>query len=226
MSRSSGGSMSDQTFLFADLSGFTALTEAHGDQQAAELAGDFCATVRGLLPAHGAEEVKTIGDAVMVRVPEAGEAIELGVETVHAVRRKPGFPVVHVGMHTGPAVRRGADWFGASVNIAARVAGAAAGDEVLLTGATRSAGGEIEGVELEPRGKEVFRNVTEPVQLYRALRFGAQRGGLAIDPVCRMTVAPEHCAGHLAHAGREYCFCSLRCVAAFVAEPERYLDPS
>jgi adenylate cyclase len=41
-----------QTFLFADLSGFTALTEAHGDEQAADLVGEFCVAVRQLLAAH------------------------------------------------------------------------------------------------------------------------------------------------------------------------------
>ena len=50
-----------QTFLFADLSGFTALTEAHGDEQAADLVGGFCVAVRQLLDAHQAQEVKTIG---------------------------------------------------------------------------------------------------------------------------------------------------------------------
>lgn len=50
-----------QTFLFADLSGFTALTEAHGDEQAADLVGGFCVAVRRLLAAHQAQEVKTIG---------------------------------------------------------------------------------------------------------------------------------------------------------------------
>jgi class 3 adenylate cyclase len=47
-----------QTFLFADLSGFTALTEAHGDEQAADLVGGFCVAVRRLLAAHQAQEVE------------------------------------------------------------------------------------------------------------------------------------------------------------------------
>ena len=214
--------MSDHTFLFADLSGFTALTEAHGDSRAAELAGDFCRTVRGLLPGHDGEEVKTIGDAILVRVPEAGDAIRLGVDILTALREKQGFPVVHVGMHTGPAVQRDSDWFGSTVNVAARVAGAAGGDEVLLTEATSRAAGALEGIEVESRGTERFRNLADPVHLYRAQPAGASRHGLPIDPVCRMTVAPEHCAGHLTHAGRGYCFCSLECVSAFAADPERY----
>ena len=57
----------EHTFLFADLAGFTALTEAHGDEDAAKLAMEFCDSVRELPPDFGAEEVRTIGDAVMLR---------------------------------------------------------------------------------------------------------------------------------------------------------------
>ena len=64
----------EHTFLFADISGFTALTEAHGDEEAADLAGQFFADVRVLLGEHGAEEVKTLGDAVMIRCDSAAHS--------------------------------------------------------------------------------------------------------------------------------------------------------
>jgi class 3 adenylate cyclase len=50
-----------QTFLFTDLSGFTALTQADGDEQAADLVAGFYVAVRRLLAAHQAHEVKPIG---------------------------------------------------------------------------------------------------------------------------------------------------------------------
>src|SRR5690349_16478310 len=50
------------TFLFADIAGFTALTEAHGDEEAAALVADFCAAVRAELPSFGGTHVKSIGD--------------------------------------------------------------------------------------------------------------------------------------------------------------------
>jgi adenylate cyclase len=218
--------MDVQTFLFADLSGFTALTEAHGDFEAAELVGTFNEVVRALLPVHNGEEIKTIGDAVMIRVPQAEEAVRLGLEIVHTFHLKPGFPVVHVGMHTGSAVKQGSDWLGASVNLAARVAGAAGGDEVLLTEATHEALREIDGVDLESRGKLRFRNVAEPVHVYRAHVQGLRVGGLPIDPVCRMTVAPELSAGHLLHGGQQHSFCSLKCAAAFAGDPDRFMPAS
>jgi class 3 adenylate cyclase len=212
-----------QTFLFADLSGFTALTEAHGDEQAADLVGGFCVAVRRLLADHQAHEVKTIGDALMLRSGDAGAAIRLGLRIVHDVGAQHGFPLVRVGMHTGPAVERAGDWFGATVNVAARVSAAASGGDALLTAATRVAAGDVEGVELRERGRWAFRNVTEPVQVYAAVRQGARSSaGLPIDPVCRMAVDPWHSAGRLTHQGVEYYFCSLGCAGAFAQHPATY----
>jgi adenylate cyclase len=212
-----------QTFLFADLSGFTALTEAHGDEQAADLVGGFCVAVRQLLAEHQAQEIKTIGDALMLRTGDAAAAIRLGLCIVHDVGAQHGFPLVRVGMHTGSAVERDGDWFGTTVNLAARVSAAASGGEALLTAATKAASGDLEGVEVRERGRRAFRNVGEPVQVYAAVPQGARSSaGLPVDPVCRMAVDPWHGAGRLTHEGVEYCFCSLRCAGAFAQHPSRY----
>jgi adenylate cyclase len=212
-----------QTFLFADLSGFTALTEAHGDEEAADLVGGFCVAVRRLLADHQAHEVKTIGDALMLRTGDAAAAIRLGLCIVHDVGAQHGFPLVRVGMHTGPAVERDGDWFGATVNLAARLSAAAGGGELLLTAATRSAAGQVAGVELRARGRWAFRNVGGLVEVYAAVRQGGRdSSGLPIDPVCRMAVDPWHGAGRLTHEGVEYCFCSLGCAGAFAQDPSRY----
>ena len=212
-----------QTFLFADLSGFTALTEAHGDEQAADLVGGFCTAVRRLLAEHRTQEVKTIGDALLLRTGDAAAAIRLGLCIVHDVGAQHGFPLVRVGMHSGPAVERDGDWFGATVNLAARVSAAAAGGETLLTAATRTAAGAVEGVELRERGRWSFRNVAAPVLMYAAVRQGPNSvSGLPIDPVCRMAVDPWHSAGRLSHDGVDYCFCSLGCAGAFAQNPSRY----
>ena len=84
--------MRDHTFIFSDLVGFTALTEANGDEHAAELALDFYERVRTMLPDHGAEEVKTIGDAVMLRCDDPELAVRLGLRMVSGLEAVPGFP--------------------------------------------------------------------------------------------------------------------------------------
>ena len=213
----------EHTFLFADLAGFTALTEAHGDEEAADLAGQFVDAIRAVLPEYGGEEVKCIGDAVMIRCPDAGQAVRLGVRVANRLGAHHGFPSVRVGMNTGSAVERQGDWFGGTVNVAARVSGAAAGGEVLLTEATRLAAGPLEQIHLQPRGRRPLKNLAEPVRLYSAVAEGERSAaGMPIDPVCRMAVDPDHSAGTLRHDGTRYLFCSLACASAFANDPDRY----
>jgi len=215
----------EPTFLFADLAGFTALTEAMGDEEAADVAAEFSTSVRELLGDHHAQEVKTIGDALMLHARDPARAVELGLRIVEDVGSRHYFPVVRVGMHTGAAVERTGDWFGAAVNLAARVSAAASGSEVLLTAATRQASGTLTGIALHARGRRSFRNVAEPVEIYAAARTGAETDvGLPIDPVCRMAVDPNHGAGQLVHDGVEYHFCSLACANAFSGNPAHYVS--
>lgn len=215
-----------QTFLFADLAGFTALTEAHGDERAADLVDEFSAEAAALLPDRGGEQVKAIGDALMLRVPDAAQAITLGVELVTDIMPGHGYPEIRVGMHFGPAVRRGADWFGATVNLAARISALAAGGEVLLSEATRDAAGDLDIIQLQDRGIRRVHNVARPVHLFAAVPLRASRADVAVDPVCQMVVDPARCAGALRHIGVEYRFCSLECAGRFAANPELYLAES
>lgn len=224
----------DHTFLFADLSGFTALTEVHGDTEAADLAAGFFEETRALLRDHNAEEVKTLGDAIMIRCNAVPDAIGLALQIVHEVGSRHGFPSVRVGLHSGPAVPRDGDWFGATVNLAARISAAAAGGEILLSGTAAAAAGAPTGgpvsrvsahqrVVLRPRGRRQLRNVADPVELFEAsCEASRSSADLPIDPVCRMAVDPEHAAGTLAHEGVEYRFCSLDCAGKFADAPDRY----
>jgi adenylate cyclase len=213
---------SDATFVFADIAGFTALTEAHGDEQAASLVADFRDAVRAELPA-GAAHVKTIGDALMLRIPDPAVAILLGLDITRGTIPGHGTPAVRVGLHHGPAIERDGDYFGATVNLAARVSGLASGGEVLLTGRTAALAPELEGVFYEPRGRQVLRNVREPVDVFAAVPLSeSAEGRLPVDPVCRMAVDPDRAAGRLLYEGTAYFFCTLACAGEFAREPERF----
>jgi adenylate cyclase len=212
----------DGTFVFADIAGYTALTEAHGDADAAELAATFCREISELARSSGGELIKTIGDAVMVRHCDPAEAVGLGLMAAHEVIAGHGFPAVRVGMHHGPAIAREGDWFGATVNLAARVAGAAAGGEVLVTAAVRERVGELDGVEFESRGEQRMRNVVAPVPLFAAVRDDRSSETRHLDPVCRMLVTEGREAGSLRHEDTVYRFCSLDCARRFLSDPEAY----
>jgi adenylate cyclase len=157
-----------QTFLFVDMVGFTALTELHGDDTAADLAIRFAESVAAMAAHHGAQLVKTLGDAVMLRTDRSSEAVRLGLRIQSSFERSDSFPPVRAGMHTGTAVERAGDWFGAAVNLAARVASTARGGELLMTEPSLAAAGAMDGIAVESLGPQVFRNVSAPVGVYSA----------------------------------------------------------
>jgi adenylate cyclase len=159
----------------------------------------------------------------MLRIPDPGEAILLGLHITHGLMCGHGAPAVRVGLHYGGAVERDGDYFGATVNLAARVSGIATGGEVLVTAQTAALVPELEGVFYESRGRTALRNVREPVELFAAVRSGEEiNGHLPVDPVCRMSVDPDRAAGRLMHEGTAYFFCTLACAGEFAREPERY----
>jgi class 3 adenylate cyclase len=215
--------MTASTFLFADIAGFTALTEAHGDEEAADLVADFCRAVRAELPACGGAHLKTIGDALMLRVPDPADAVLLALRITHELMRGHGAPAIRVGLHHGTAVERDGDYFGATVNLAARVSAEAGGGEVLLTGHTAALAPDIDGVFYEPRGRRPLRNVREPVELFAAIRQAEPAGRLAIDPVCQMAVDPDRAAGRLMLDDTAYFFCTIACAGEFARHPERFV---
>jgi adenylate cyclase len=159
---------SEHTFLFTDLVGYTALTDAEGDDRAVEVALLLHNRVRGLLPEYGAEEVKALGDGIMLRCGEPAAAVRLGLRIVDELGTDPGFPAVRVGVHTGPAVGRDGDWYGRTVNVAARLCSVAPGGEVLVSERTRGAAGRLRKVDFGERSLHWLRNVTEPIGAYSA----------------------------------------------------------
>ena len=160
------------TFVFADLVGYTALTEEHGDEAAARVAREFRRTVTGLSRAHGAWQVKSMGDGAMIWSPDAGRAVALAARVVEEVGGRPDLLPVRVGVHTGRAVMRGGDWYGSSVNVAARLAREAAANEALISWSTRGAVRGDLGWSPKTRCEVALRGVDHPVAAWRLSALG------------------------------------------------------
>ena len=151
------------TFLFADLVGYTGLTDACGDKAAARVAREFRQAMTRLSREHGATQVKSMGDGVMIWAPDPRAAITLARRTVEEVGNRPDLLPVRVGVHTGPAVMEGCDWYGASVNTAARLARSAEPNKALVSGATRAAAGTRLTEMLDMHGEVSLRGLSRPV---------------------------------------------------------------
>ena len=155
------------TFVFADLAGYTAITEERGDDAAARLAREFRRTMCALSREHGATQVKSMGDGVMIWAPDPADAIALAACAVEVVGTRPDLLPVRVGVHTGPAVMRGCDWYGSAVNVAARLAAQAEPNEALVSAATRTAAGGRLSAALDDRRDVTLRGVSATVAAWR-----------------------------------------------------------
>jgi class 3 adenylate cyclase len=157
----------DQAIAFLDLSGFTRLTEERGDEVAAELAATLADLVQDASRPHGGRPVKLLGDGVMFHFRDAGAAVGCALELVERAPAE-GLPPAHVGVSVGPVVSRDGDFFGRTVNVAARVADKAGPHEVFVTDeVVASAGG---AVRFTPVGEFELKGVARPVALHRAER--------------------------------------------------------
>jgi adenylate cyclase len=117
---------------FLDITGYTRLTEERGDEAAADLAARLATLVRRSSQEHGGTPVKWLGDGVMFYFREPAAAVLAAVEMVEVVGRQ-GLPPAHVGIHAGPVVFQEGDYFGRTVNLAARIAEYARPGEVLVS---------------------------------------------------------------------------------------------
>lgn len=210
----------EATFAFIDLAGFTALTETHGDMAAVELLDRFEAMVTAALGPSD-RLVKSIGDAIMVAYTSPVDAVCALDAILAGAAREPGFPVPRAGLHHGPAIMRGDDFIGASVNLAARVTAQAHGGQVLATTLVAMHARDW-GYGVIELGPFQLRNVTDPVELF-ALELGPAGDQMTVDPVCRMQVARDEAAGRLRHSDHVYWFCSLECASQFAANPSVYI---
>ncbi len=125
--------------LFSDLTGSTALYEKVGDARAFAIVEDHFRLMETAISAAGGAIVKTMGDAVMASFPTAREAIAAALQMIAMHDAKYGAIGlgVKVGVHAGPclAVRANdrLDYFGTTVNVAARLQAQARASEVVLT---------------------------------------------------------------------------------------------
>jgi class 3 adenylate cyclase len=216
------GNQSDRAVMFADLAGFTALTEAHGDEDAVAVAVRFTAMGDDALVGT-TRIVKTIGDALMFTADSVGEALDTGLALLAAVEAEPSFPGVRIGMHAGEIREHDGDIYGATVNLAARVAEQARSGQLLTTEAGARALDERDDVRALELGEVDLKHIARPVAIFSVERVGDVPATGTLDPVCHMVIDAGTAPARLPFGGREYFFCSLRCARVFLDAPDRYV---
>jgi adenylate cyclase len=153
---------------FLDLTGYTHLTEQQGDATAAALAETLAVLVGRSAREHGGVPVKWLGDGVMIHFREPAGAVLSALGLV-AQLPEAGLPPAHVGVAAGPVVIQGGDYFGRTVNLAARIAAHATAGQVLVSQRVAEAA-PPGGVVFTDAGEVELKGFAHPVQLLEARR--------------------------------------------------------
>jgi class 3 adenylate cyclase len=153
---------------FFDITGYTQLTQEHGDAAAADMADRLGAIVGRASVEYGGRAVKWLGDGVMVHFPHPGQGVLAAIDMAERVTAA-GMPPAHVGLHAGPVVFQQGDYYGSTVNIAARIADVARPHEVVVSQAVVDAADDAR-ILFRAIGPVALKGVAAPVELHLATR--------------------------------------------------------
>lgn len=171
-------------FVFTDIRGSTELYERLGDSKAYALVRDHFTIITETIKGNGGAVVKTIGDAVMAAFPVSGDAMESvlhmheAFEAFNTQEQTRDDVIIKVGMHRGPCIAVSSndrlDYFGRTVNIAARVQGKSVGGDVVLSKSLAEEPDIRDRIAASPWHPEVFhaelKGIEEALEVVRLTR--------------------------------------------------------
>ncbi|MBA3653097.1 MAG: AAA family ATPase [Actinobacteria bacterium] len=173
------------TLLFTDLVGSTELLSRIGDEAAEGVRRAHFRLLRDAVTARGGQEVKNLGDGLMVAFPSAADAVRCAVDMQQAVGRhnlRAGEALsVRVGLHVGEPVRDENDYFGTPVVVAQRLCNAASGGQIIASDLVRVLVGSAAGLEYLDLEPIELKGLSEPVAAC-AVVWDPTPGPLSLPP--------------------------------------------
>jgi adenylate cyclase len=154
--------------VFADLSGYTRLTDQLGDKVASQMALVLAELMQEVGDDHRGIPIKMLGDGVHFHFHDPANAVLGSLAFVDKARERE-LPPAHVGVNAGPMTYTDGDYYGMTVIVAARIA-AQAGPGQVLVGEAATACARPDGVRFEEVGPMALKGVQRPVNVFRALR--------------------------------------------------------
>ena len=152
------------TMLFIDISGYTSMTEQLGDTATAKIVARFSDIVRDRAAEHDGNIVKQIGDEFMIAFPTPATAVSFGLSARGDVDSESELAGVRIGAHTGTVLFHEGDYYGATVNLAARVTATAARNQFLVTEPVRNV--IAHRVSTTPVGGHQLKGISGEVELF------------------------------------------------------------
>jgi class 3 adenylate cyclase/YHS domain-containing protein len=203
----------DSAIMFADLSGYSALTEAHGADTAADTIEKYLEIVANSLVGSSRLQERT-GDEVMIIADLPDHLLSTALIILNNISRENNFLLVHGGLHYGRILKRNNAYFGTAINITARIAAKAGAGCFWCSKEFTDAIENKTAYHFESRGVDTFKNIAAEIEVFELVND--KPGFLAIDPVCRMLIQSEDKA--LRHpVDKDVFFCSTNCLNKYVS---------
>jgi len=176
------------TILFSDLRGFTDFTNAHGDAAAYRVVRVYNTLIEEQVALHGGHIVKTQGDSWMVSFDSARRALNCAIAmqaaTTHATALDGDIGLkTGIGINSGEPVYDDGDFFGSTVNLAARICAAAAPGQILVSETVRQLVGKLDQAPFVDRGLLRVKGFPQPQHVFEVDWMGLAPADAAPEPV-------------------------------------------
>jgi adenylate cyclase len=200
----------DLAILIADLSGYTALTEAHGSTTAADVVDKFIEITNECLCGDGHLHSCT-GDEVVLISTSADDLVTTALLMMQKTTCEGNFLQLHGGLHYGKILKRNNNYFGTTINLASRIANKAKPGTFWCSEEFIDALSEKTAFTFHARNKHSFKNLSEEKEMFELL---IESDLCHIDPVCRMLINDTDKA--IAHPDKKNIFfCSPGCLQIY-----------
>jgi len=193
-----------------------------GDLTAVEVLARFSMLVRVAGDEQQGRVIKQIGDEFMLVFGDPVAAVRCALDIQRRVADEPRFLGTRVGVHVGPVLYRQGDYFGATVNLAARLTSTAARDQVLVSHSVRLAIEDDPDLRIVPLGMRDLKGIDDDVEVFEVRRQADAGAARFRDPVCEMVLLDDEIVARVEFDGHVHVFCSAACLRQFSTDPERF----
>ncbi len=204
----------------ADLTGYTAMTDAHGGASAARIVNKYMQLVSNAL--HGSSRVvQRIGDQVVLIADNADDMVITAQILNSLTLEEHHFLSIHAGLHYGPIFIENENLFGSTINVAARIMNLASRGQVLCSSQFKTM--LTDPTKFKSVGSYCLKNLMMEFELHELLQE-QQSYSFNIDPVCHMHIDVSKSEFTFMLNGMTYHFCGSHCRSLFKDSPSSFID--
>ncbi len=176
-------------FLIADLTGYTALTEAHGDFSTARRINRFSANVEKMLTENG-NLPQQVGDEVFLISSNSRALRQYAIRLRDEIEKDPPFSSIYTGLRSGAAVKQAENIFGSAINLSYRIAGYTRAGQIICSQSFQKSQSESD-FSCHFLGQKIIKNVLKPVEIFEIMTEDESNRSVNADPVCRKHISED-----------------------------------